>query len=237
MENKLDQPLPLWFMIILPFYAGGFLALLLLPAAGDWRWLEAWLVIISFAIVTTIFYTIINNRNPRVLRNRMKFKREGLGDEKETTAARDLVVMILLGLGFFGYLILAAFDHRYGWSNVPFGMEIIGLLLVNTGYVIMNFAMLQNAFASKLLDINQDQQLIDTGLYAQVRHPLYAGAILWLLFMPLALGSWWSLIPAVVSVASMIVRIQFEEEMLIDGMEGYADYQQRVKYKLIPGIY
>jgi protein-S-isoprenylcysteine O-methyltransferase Ste14 len=224
-------------MIILPVYAGGFLALLLLPASGDWRWLEAWLVIISFAVVTTIFYTIINNQNPRVLRNRMKFRREGLGEKKETTAARDLVVMILLGVGFFGYLILAAFDHRYGWSQVPFGLELIGLVLVNAGYVIMNLAMLQNAFASKLLDINQDQELIDTGLYARVRHPLYAGAILWLLFMPFALGSWWSFIPAMIAVGSMIVRIRFEEEMLVDGMDGYADYQQRVRHKLIPGIF
>ena len=142
-----------------------------------------------------------------------------------------------LGLAFFGYVVVAALSHRYGWSTIPFVIEMIGLLLVNIGYGIMNTAILQNAFASKLLDINQDQQLIDTGLYGQVRHPLYSGAILWLLSMPIALGSWWAMIPAVVTGALLVYRIEPEEKMLIDGMEGYEDYQQRVRYKLIPKIY
>jgi protein-S-isoprenylcysteine O-methyltransferase Ste14 len=101
----------------------------------------------------------------------------------------------------------------------------------------MNMAMLQNAFASKLLDINQDQQLIDSGLYARIRHPLYTGAILWLLSTPVALGSWWALIPAAIAVISILLRIRYEEEMLVEGMEGYADYQRRVKHKIIPGVY
>jgi protein-S-isoprenylcysteine O-methyltransferase Ste14 len=235
--NKMDQPLPVWFMIILPVYAGGFLVLLLLPAAGDWFWLEAWLVIISFSLITTVFYALINNRNPRVLRNRMKTRREGLGGNKERTSAQDLGVMIVMSFGFFGFMILAGLDHRYDWSRVPFILELVGLLVYATGYVIMNLSLLENAFASKLLDINQDQQLIDTGPYAYVRHPLYSGALLWLLFMPLALGSWWALIPAVAAVGSLVYRIKIEEEMLLEGMAGYANYQRRVKYKLIPGVY
>ena len=235
--NKMDQPLPLWFMIILPVYAGGFLVLLLLPAAGDWRWLEGWLVIISFSLITTVFYAMINKRNPRVLRNRMKTRREGLGGNKEKTSAQDLGVMVVMGFGFFGFMILAGLDHRFDWSRVPIILEMAGLLIYILGYMIMNLSLLENAFASKLLDINQDQQLIDTGPYARVRHPLYSGALLWLLFMPVALGSWWALIPAVFAVGSLVYRIDIEEAMLLEGMEGYADYQQRVKYKLIPGLY
>ena len=237
MDNKLDQPLPIWFLVILPVYSGGFLALLLLPAAGDWRWLEAWLVIISFAVITTIYYALINKNNPRVLRNRMKVRREGLGEKRQTTAFRDLLAMIGLGLGFFGFMVIAGLDYRLGWSSVPFWLKMVGLVVFNIGYVIMNTVLLQNAFASKLLDINQDQQLIDTGLYARVRHPMYSGVLLWLAFMPLALGSWWALVPAVVAVVAIILRIRLEENMLLDGMEGYADYQERVRYKLIPGIY
>ena len=82
------------------------------------------------------------------------------------------------------------------------------MVLVNIGYIIMNTAILQNAFASKLLDINQDQQLIDTGLYSRVRHPLYTGAIIWLLTMPIALGSWWALIPAVVNTITIQFRLR-----------------------------
>jgi protein-S-isoprenylcysteine O-methyltransferase Ste14 len=235
--SNLDKPLPVWFLIILPFYAGGFLALLLLPASGDWRWLEAWLVIITFSLMTSVFYTIINYQNPRVLRNRMKIKREGLGGDSSETSLKDQIVMVVMGLAFFGFVIVAAISHRYDWSSIPFAIEMVGLALVNLGYGIMNTAILQNAFASKLLDINQDQQLIDTGLYGQVRHPLYAGAILWLLSMPIALGSWWALIPAVLTAAVMVYRIEPEERMLVEGMVGYEDYRKRVKYKLIPRIY
>jgi len=101
----------------------------------------------------------------------------------------------------------------------------------------MDIAMVQNAYASKLLDINKDQKLIDTGLYSHVRHPLYSGAVLMILGMPIALGSWISLIPAAIGVLALIIRIKFEEEMLIKGMDGYIEYRTRVKYKLIPKIY
>ena len=97
--------------------------------------------------------------------------------------------------------------------------------------------MLQNAFASKILDINQDQHLIDTGLYAKVRHPLYSGASLMALFTPVALGSWISIPFGVFVIICLLLRIKYEEAMLVNGMEGYTDYQKRVKYKLFPGIY
>jgi protein-S-isoprenylcysteine O-methyltransferase Ste14 len=103
--------------------------------------------------------------------------------------------------------------------------------------IIMDIAMVQNAFASKILDINKGQTLIDSGMYAHVRHPLYSGAIVLIIGLPIALGSWWGLIPAVIGVLSLVVRIHFEEDMLVKGMDGYSDYQNRVKYKLIPGIY
>ena len=114
---------------------------------------------------------------------------------------------------------------------------MIGLIVANIGFIIMNIALLQNAFASIILDINKGQQLIDTGLYAHVRHPLYAGAILWLMAIPVALGAWWAMIPSAVAALGLIIRIKFEEEMLVEGMDGYTDYQSRVKYKLIPKIF
>jgi protein-S-isoprenylcysteine O-methyltransferase Ste14 len=103
--------------------------------------------------------------------------------------------------------------------------------------IIMDIAILQNSFASKLLDINKDQMLIDTGLYAHVRHPLYAGAVLMVLTIPIALGCWWALIPAAVAILTLVARIKPEEEMLIRGMDGYEAYRTRVRYKLIPKIY
>ena len=235
--NAIDKPLPLWFMMIMPFWAGGFLAIFLFPAAGDWRWLEGWVYIITFALNITISYSIINKKNPRVLRNRMKVKKVGLTAATRKSAGSDWFLMPLLGIGFFGALIVPGLAHRFGWSSIPAALKLTGLALTNTGLIIMNIAILQNSFASKILDINEGQKLIDTGLYAHVRHPLYAGAVLMILTIPVALGSWRGLIPAAVAALMLVIRIKYEEEMLVKGMDGYSEYQTRVKYKLIPKIY
>ncbi|MCD6355971.1 MAG: isoprenylcysteine carboxylmethyltransferase family protein [Anaerolineaceae bacterium] len=231
------QPLPLWIIFILPIYAGGIFALILLPAAKDWCWLEAWAFIITFSLNLTISYSIINKKNPRVLRNRLKIKKVGVTDRIKKSAGSDKFILPFISLGFFGALILPALDFRFKWTSIPFGVEIVGLAVANAGEIIMNIAMLQNPYASKILDINQGQKLVDTGLYAHVRHPLYSGGILMAMALPIALGSWWGLIPAAVAALAILVRIKFEEEMLEKGMDGYADYRTRVQYKLLPGIF
>ena len=235
--NEMDKPLPLWLMLILPLYIVGIMAVALLPAAGDWGWLEAWIFIITFSVNMTIGFLVINKENPRVLRNRMKVKKEGLTAVTKQSAGSDRWVMPLMSIGFFGALILPAVAHRYGWPTLPLWLEFVGILLTNLGAGLMNIAMLQNAYASKLLDIKQEQVLIDTGLYGRVRHPLYSGAVLLVFALPIALGSLWALIPAAIAALTLVMRIKFEEDMLVKGMEGYVDYQKRVKYKLIPWIY
>ena len=235
--NPMDKPLPLWVILMIPIYVGGSFAIILFPIAQDWGWLEAWIFIITFAINITLSYFLINKENPRVIRNRMKVKKEGLTSFTKKSAGSDKYILHFLGIGFFGALILPAFDYRFEWTSVPFAVEMIGLVMVNAGTIIMDIAMLQNAFASKLLDINKGQTLIDTGLYAHIRHPLYSGAALMILALPIALGSWWGLIPAIIGVLSLVVRIKFEEDMLVMGMNGYSNYQSRVKHKLLPKIY
>ena len=236
-DESMDKPLPLWLVLMLPIYAGGFLAVFLFPVAKDWRWFEGWAYTITFAITTGISYAIINQKNPRVIRNRTKVKKEGLTDATRKSAGSDRFIIPIMSVGFFGALIVPGLGHRFGWSTIPLALEIAGLVLSNVGLIIMNIAILQNSFASKLLDINKDQVLIDTGLYAHVRHPLYAGALLMILTIPIALGSWWGLIPAAVAVLALVARIKSEEEMLIKGMDGYRKYQTRVRYKLIPKLY
>ena len=236
-DATMDKPLPLWLMLLLPIYLSGIVALLLFLVAKDWRWFEGWAYTLTFAANSGISYAIINQKNPRVLRNRVKLKKVGLTDATRKPAGSDRFIMPLAGVGFLGALIVPGLGHRFGWPSIPITLAIAGLVLSNVGYIITNTAILQNSFASKLLDINKDQVLIDTGLYAHVRHPLYAGALLMILTIPIALGSWWGLIPAAVAVLALVIRIQPEEEMLIQGMDGYRDYQTRVRYKLIPKIY
>lgn len=235
--DKVDKPFPLWFMFLLPIYTGGVLSLMLFPFAGDWRWLEGWAFIITFIINIGISYFYINRKNPRVLRNRMKLKKVGLTEATRKPARSDFFILPLMGLGFFGAMILPALGHRFDWTALPFALEMAGLALTNLGFLIINIATLQNAYASKILDINEGQKLVDTGLYAHIRHPLYAGGVLMAFALPFALGSWWGQFPAAAAAFILMFRIKFEEEMLLEGMEGYADYQKRVPYKLIPGIY
>ena len=236
-KDKSDKPLPLWTIALIPVYISVLFIIIFFPLAQDWSWIEAWLFIISFVINMTISFSLINKKNPRVLRNRMKVKKVGVTEKTKRSARSDLFIMPLLSIGFIGAIILLLFDHCYQWSSIPFIVEIIGLVIMNIGLIIMNIAMVQNAYASKLLDINKDQKLIDTGLYSHVRHPLYSGAIIMILCLPIALGSWISLIPAAIGVLALLIRIKFEEEMLIKGMDGYIEYRTRVKYKLIPKIY
>jgi protein-S-isoprenylcysteine O-methyltransferase Ste14 len=236
-QDKLDQPYPLWFLLMIPIWVLVLFSLFVFPFAGDWKWIYGWIFVLTLSINITAYYVYINKKNPRVLRNRSKLKKTGLTSETKKAASSDRFVYPIMAIGFFGALIVSALGHRYGWYELPFPVVVFGVICINIGVAILNIATLQNSYASKLLDINKGQVLVDTGLYAHVRHPLYAGAIIMALFIPIALGSLWGLIPAMLSVIILLVRIEFEEEMLIKGMEGYEDYQSRVKYKLIPGIY
>ncbi len=236
-NDKYDKPLPFWAIALIPVCVSILFIILFFPLAQNWTWIEAWLFIISFVINISISYYLINKKNPRVIRNRWKIKKVGVTEKTKRSAGSDKFIMPVLTLGFIGAFILPIFDYRYQWSTIPFVVEISGLVVLNIGLIIMEFAMVQNAYASKLLDINKDQELIDTGLYGHVRHPLYSGAILMIFGVPIALGSWISLIPATIGVLSFIIRIKFEEKMLIKGMDGYKEYRTRVKYKIIPRIY
>ncbi len=235
--NKLDQPLPMWIMLIIPIWALLLMSVLVFPVAGDWRWINGWVFGITFAINISVSYLIINKKNPRVIRNRSKLRKTGLTEDTRKSASSDLFIGPLMAIGIFGAIILSGLGYRFDWYTLPFSIAIVGVVIMNGGLALMNMATLQNSYASKLLDINEDQVLVDTGLYSRVRHPLYAGGIVMFLFIPIALGSLWGLIPALLGALMFVVRIEFEEDMLLKGMEGYEDYQSRVKYKLIPKVY
>jgi len=235
--DKMDKPLSPFVIAIIPFYAAFFLGIFLFPVSQDWGWLQAWLFIISFGLILGVGYFLINKENPRVLRNRMKLKKEGLSAKTKKSAGSDWFIMPLMSVGFFGSLLIAPLGRRFGWHELPFWICMLGLLVSCAGNVIMLMAMYQNAHASKILDINMQQKLIDSGLYSRVRHPLYSGAILMVIGLPIALGSLWGLIPASLACFTLVWRIKFEEQMLVAGMDGYPAYRERVKYKLFPRIY
>ncbi len=162
-------------------------------------------------------------------------------DKKEVkkASATDKIIFPLFSILFLLVFIVPAFDKRFHWSIPWIWSEIIGFALLPLSFYIIYRVMLENAFASKVLDIREDsgQKVIDTGPYEIVRHPMYSGFALMMLSVVLGLGSWYALIPAILAIIFLAIRIIFEEKMLINGLAGYKEYREKVKYKLIPKIY
>jgi len=238
--DKMDQPFSILMILIIPLFAGVFIALCVFPLAGDWFWIEGWIFVAIFAVFAFLTTQSLNRKNPRVMRNRMKHRKERKMEEKKSEKASesDKFILPIFGITFILIFVISDLDHRLDWSKVfPFWLEIIGFIIMGVGFYIIHLSTLQNAYASKVLDIREGQQLIDTGLYDHIRHPLYSGALGMILGIPLGLGSWWAIFPAIISIFGLIYRIKFEEQMLITGLEGYKEYRERVKYKLIPKIY
>jgi protein-S-isoprenylcysteine O-methyltransferase Ste14 len=242
---KEDTPLPIFFMVfVFPIMIIFIFGILLFPVSDwAWNWWEAWAVIGAMGIMMTVGYSIINKKNPRVIRNRSKLKKVGLTKENKKSAGSDWYVMPLIAIGFTGAFVYPAIEKRFegSWGIYPFPIpwwaEIIGLVVMMAGFIFVMTAQIQNAYASKILDINKDQKLIDTGLYSKIRHPLYSGAIFWVIGTPLALGSLIALAGSILVIISLLIRIKPEEDMLVKGMNGYKEYRERVKYKLFPGIF
>ncbi len=201
-------------------------ALLFLPA-GNFHWINGWMFIASLVIyllLNSIYFII---KDPSTLEKRSK-----LSTEKE-----DNFTIALIGILFLVLLLLPAFDYRFSWSQIPFFLSCVGLACLTISYLILFFVMRENSFASKGLRIHKDQKVITTGPYMLVRHPLYMGGIIMSISIPLTLGSLIGFIPVLFVPFIYAVRIRKEEQMLLRDLKGYDEYQQKVKYRLIPKIW
>lgn len=202
-------------------------ALLFIPA-GSVRYWNAWLFmgVLFVPMLFVIGYLII--RDPELLYKRTKT------DEKEKTQRK---VVLITSFSFLSSFIIAGLDYRFGWSKVPIFFEILSALIVLTGYVLFYIVMRQNSYASRVVEVQEKQKVIDTGLYSLVRHPMYFAAILMFMFMPLVLGSFYALIPLLVFPSQMSTRMKNEEEILEKGLDGYIRYKEKVKYRIIPFVW
>lgn len=142
-----------------------------------------------------------------------------------------------LQLFFLIEMLVAGFDHRYGWSHVPLWLTVLGLVLASVGLAVSIWVVVQNSWAAATITVNDGQQLITTGLYGVVRHPMYSAALMLAMFLPLGLGSYWALLPVVVVALSVAVRAVDEEAMLRAELPGYDDYTGAVRYRLVPGAW
>ncbi len=138
--------------------------------------------------------------------------------------------------GVIAFLV-PGFDFRWHWSDVPTALIVLGDIGVVIGYVIIFLVFRENSYASSIVEVAESQKVISTGPYAVVRHPMYSGAILMFLATPLALGSWWAFIPAIVLSALVAARLIDEERFLVIHLPGYDTYRSSVRYRLIPGVW
>jgi protein-S-isoprenylcysteine O-methyltransferase Ste14 len=166
--------------------------------------------------------------NPMLLSKRLNNKEKQ--NEQKTVVA-------LSGLMFVMGFVLCGLDARFAWSHIPMWLVVGGSLLFLIGYALYGEVMRENTYLSRTIEVQDGQQVIDTGLYAVVRHPMYLATLLMYMAMPLVLGSAWALLVFAVYPILIIKRIQNEEQVLLAGLPGYAEYQQRVRYRLIPFVW
>lgn len=199
---------------------------LFLPAGSLMFW-EAW---IWWGIISAMTLYITNyflRKDAGLLSRRMQVK------EKEP---QPVLIRLLSFLSLLAYIV-PGIDYRYHWSSVPVWIVIVANVLVLLGYVFIFLVFKENSYASTVIQVDKEQQVIQTGPYATVRHPMYLGLLIMQLFTPLALGSYPALIFALLFIPTLIFRIRKEEEVLLRDLPGYRDYYTKTPYRLIPSIW
>ena len=208
----------------------GFLlvGLLIFLPAGTLGYTYGWLFIGLLFVPMLIAGFIMLAKSPEFLKKRLDAK-EKQGKQKGVVA--------LSGLMFIAGFVVAGLDFRFGWSQMPLWVVIAAAVLFLAAYVLYAEVMRENAYLSRTIKVEEGQTVVDTGLYGIVRHPMYAVTILLFMMIPLVLGSWYALIAFAFYPAIIIVRLKDEEELLTKELPGYADYKQKVKYRIIPFVW
>jgi protein-S-isoprenylcysteine O-methyltransferase Ste14 len=216
--------------------ASNLIVLLLMMAcfflpAGTFNYWQAWVFLVVFELSAQSYgvYFLIHDR--KLLERRMH-----LGPTAEKVPAQKIIASLFI-LGFIGMFLFPTFDHRFGWSPVPAYVSIIGNALIVLSFVMFFFVMKANSYAASTIQVEEGQPVISTGPYAYVRHPMYAGALVLLAGVPLALDSWWGLLLILLFMPVLIWRLIDEENFLHKNLPGYTAYTQKVRYRLLPYVW
>jgi protein-S-isoprenylcysteine O-methyltransferase Ste14 len=211
------------FILAVVFYGAVFFG-----TAGTFDYWEAWLFMAALFLpmVPLIVYTA--RVAPDLLERRMRTREE---------RARQKGIMMLWTLAWLVMFVLPGLDHRFGWSSVPTWLVICSDILTLASYLFVTSVMLENRYAARTVGVEEGQELVMTGSYAIVRHPMYMGVLPMVVFMPLALGSFWAVLPGLLTPVFLVLRILDEEEALKDGLPGYREYMEKTTSRLIPGVW
>lgn len=208
-----------------------FFGIALFVPAGTFDYWQAWAFIAVFFGATMIPTVYLAAKHPDALARRMK-----VGPTAETRPAQRIIITATIVLVFV-VMVVSALDWRFGWSVVPLGLVALGDVLVGVGLFCAQLVVVQNHYAGASITVEENQPLVSTGLYGVVRHPMYSSTIVVMVGTPLALGSLWGLPVVLLAVPVLVARILDEEKALTDELAGYPEYRERVRYRLVPGVW
>ena len=208
-----------------------FLALLVFLAAGTVHYWQAWSFLAVFSTIVLAITAYLVKNDPKLLERRVN---AGPGAEKERN---QNLIQFLAMIAFLATIVVPAIDHRFGWSTMPSYVVAMGDILVAFGFFIVFLVFKENTFTAGTIEVVSDQKVIATGPYAHVRHPMYIGALVMLLGVPLALGSWWGLLTIIPMTIVITWRLLEEEKFLAKNLSGYSDYQSKVRCRLVPLVW
>ena len=207
---------------------------LLIWLSGDWRWVQGWIFYGTFTALFAVSVIWMLLRDPGLLAERMRWPRRG----EESRA--DMAILLGIKVDAIAWLVAPALDRRFGWTPLlPLWTAACGGMLLAAGCFLMFRAITDNTFLSQVVRIQSDRghRLVSTGVYGFVRHPMYLGASLLFVGSALMVGSAAGLLVGAVMTCLIVVRIFGEERVLVGGLEGYPAYREKVRYRLIPGIW
>jgi len=207
------------------------MGLLVFVPAGTTDYWQAWLYLAIFFGAGALLTLYLMRKDPALLERRMS------GGPTAEKRGAQRVIMTATSLCFIALLVVPAFDRRIGWSSIPIYGVLAGDALVVIGFYFIFLVYKENTFTAATIQVVAEQTVVSTGPYAIVRHPMYASGLLYLLGTPIALGSYWGVIPFVCLVPFLIWRLFDEEQLLRETLPGYREYQQKVRHRLLPGIW
>jgi protein-S-isoprenylcysteine O-methyltransferase Ste14 len=206
----------------------GILGLLIFLTAGDIQYFNAWLFLGTLSVCIFVFGVYLYIKDKELLEKRLRSK------EKQSEQS---FYSVISGVSLLLIFVISGLDYRFKWSNIPTAIVIAALVIMIFGFMLFVITLIQNRFASRTIEIQNSQKVIDTGLYSEVRHPMYTSAITMNIAIPIALGTYFGLIPAALFIIGIVSRIKNEEAFLCKELEGYSEYMERVKYRIVPFVW
>jgi protein-S-isoprenylcysteine O-methyltransferase Ste14 len=208
-----------------------FFGVLLFLPAGTFDYWQAWVFIAVFLVATMGPTVHLAVKLPDAFQRRLRS-----GPLAETRLAQKLINLGITA-AVVAVSVVSALDHRFGWSSVPIALVVVGDVLVAFGIGMAYVVIVQNNYAAATITVESGQQVVSTGLYGIVRHPMYVGALIMTLGSPLALGSYWGLLAVAAAVLVFVARILDEETAMRQDLVGYPEYMEKVHYRLVPGVW